>query len=65
PARRDLGGIAAQHGLGATPYFSLKDGQARIDAVVWKGVFGRLRLRGEISGVSRPSTGSGPRPTSP
>ncbi len=26
-------------------YFSLKDANARIDAVIWKGVFGRLRTR--------------------
>jgi exodeoxyribonuclease VII large subunit len=28
-------------------YFSLKDQGARIDAVIWKGVFGRLRVRPE------------------
>jgi exodeoxyribonuclease VII large subunit len=28
-------------------YFSLKDQSARIDAVIWKGVFGRLRIRPE------------------
>jgi len=26
-------------------YFSLKDDRAKIDAVVWKGVFGRLRFK--------------------
>jgi exodeoxyribonuclease VII large subunit len=28
-------------------YFSLKDASARIDAVIWKGVFGRMRVRPE------------------
>jgi exodeoxyribonuclease VII large subunit len=28
-------------------YFSLKDASARIDAVIWKGVFGRMRIRPE------------------
>ncbi len=28
-------------------YFSLKDAGAKIDAVVWKGVFGRLKFKPE------------------
>jgi exodeoxyribonuclease VII large subunit len=28
-------------------YFALKDNSARIDAVIWKGVFGRMRVRPE------------------
>ena len=42
--RGEISGYRGQHGSGHA-YFSLKDGQARIDAVVWKGVFGRLRQR--------------------
>jgi exodeoxyribonuclease VII large subunit len=42
--RGEISGYRGPHGSGHA-YFSLKDGQARIDAVVWKGVFGRLRQR--------------------
>ena len=28
-------------------YFALKDESARIDAVIWKGVFGRMRIKPE------------------
>jgi len=42
--RGEISGYRGQHGSGHA-YFSLKDGQARIDAVVWKGVFGRLRQK--------------------
>jgi exodeoxyribonuclease VII large subunit len=38
--------IAGPHSSGHV-YFSLKDASARIDAVIWKGVFGRLRFRPE------------------
>ncbi|WP_185156985.1 exodeoxyribonuclease VII large subunit, partial [Methylobacterium symbioticum] len=41
--RGEISGYRGPHGSGHA-YFSLKDGQARIDAVVWKGVFGRLPL---------------------
>ena len=42
--RGEISGYRGQHGSGHA-YFSLKDGQARIDAVVWKGVFSRLRQK--------------------
>ncbi|MGH1572656.1 exodeoxyribonuclease VII large subunit [Methylobacterium sp. P31] len=42
--RGEISGYRGQHGSGHA-YFSLKDGQARIDAVVWKGTFGRLRQK--------------------
>ena len=42
--RGEISGYRGPHGSGHA-YFSLKDGQARIDAVVWKGVFGRLRQK--------------------
>ncbi len=42
--RGEISGFRGVHGSGHA-YFSLKDGQARIDAVVWKGVYGRLRQK--------------------
>ncbi|WP_419953819.1 exodeoxyribonuclease VII large subunit [Methylobacterium sp.] len=42
--RGEISGYRGQHGSGHA-YFSLKDGTARIDAVVWKGTFNRLRQR--------------------
>ncbi|KQP29566.1 exodeoxyribonuclease VII large subunit [Methylobacterium sp. Leaf104] len=42
--RGEISGFRGQHGSGHA-YFSLKDGSARIDAVVWKGTFNRLRQR--------------------
>ncbi|MGU3362317.1 exodeoxyribonuclease VII large subunit [Methylobacterium sp. M6A4_1b] len=42
--RGEISGFRGQHSSGHA-YFSLKDGSARIDAVVWKGTFNRLRQR--------------------
>ncbi|KQP67739.1 exodeoxyribonuclease VII large subunit [Methylobacterium sp. Leaf112] len=42
--RGEISGFRGQHGSGHA-YFSLKDGTARIDAVVWKGTFARLRQK--------------------
>ena len=42
--RGEISGFRGVHGSGHA-YFSLKDGQARIDAVVWKGVYGKLRQK--------------------
>ena len=42
--RGEISGFRGQHGSGHA-YFSLKDGNARIDAVVWKGTFNRLRQK--------------------
>ncbi|MFD0935476.1 exodeoxyribonuclease VII large subunit, partial [Methylobacterium trifolii] len=42
--RGEISGYRGQHGSGHA-YFSLKDGNARIDAVVWKGSFNRLRQK--------------------
>ncbi|MGU3539691.1 exodeoxyribonuclease VII large subunit [Methylobacterium sp. A54F] len=42
--RGEISGYRGQHGSGHA-YFSLKDGSARIDAVVWKGTFNRLRQK--------------------
>ncbi|MDQ0511254.1 exodeoxyribonuclease VII large subunit [Ancylobacter amanitiformis] len=44
--RGEISGYRGPHSSGHA-YFSLKDANARIDAVVWKGVFGRLRLKPE------------------
>ncbi|QIB33806.1 exodeoxyribonuclease VII large subunit [Ancylobacter pratisalsi] len=44
--RGEISGYRGPHSSGHA-YFSLKDTNARIDAVVWKGVFGRLRLKPE------------------
>lgn len=42
--RGEISGFRGVHGSGHA-YFSLKDGAAKIDAVVWKGVLGRLRQK--------------------
>ncbi|MDF9792119.1 exonuclease VII large subunit [Methylorubrum extorquens] len=42
--RGEITGYRGPHGSGHA-YFSLKDGSAKIDAVVWKGVLGRLRQK--------------------
>lgn len=42
--RGEISGYRGRHGSGHA-YFSLKDGTARIDAVVWKGTFTRLRQK--------------------
>ncbi|WP_375466154.1 exodeoxyribonuclease VII large subunit [uncultured Methylobacterium sp.] len=42
--RGEISGYRGPHGSGHA-YFSLKDGSARIDAVVWKGTFNRLRQK--------------------
>ncbi|GLK71967.1 exodeoxyribonuclease VII large subunit [Ancylobacter dichloromethanicus] len=44
--RGEISGYRGPHSSGHA-YFSLKDQNARLDAVVWKGVFGRLKLRPE------------------
>ncbi|WP_342359153.1 exodeoxyribonuclease VII large subunit [Terrarubrum flagellatum] len=42
--RGEISGYRGPHSSGHV-YFSLKDANARIDAVIWKGVFGRLRFK--------------------
>ncbi len=42
--RGEISGYRGPHSSGHA-YFSLKDDRAKIDAVVWKGVFGRLRFK--------------------
>ncbi|UMY18142.1 exodeoxyribonuclease VII large subunit [Methylobacterium organophilum] len=42
--RGEISGYRGPHGSGHA-YFSLKDGTAKIDAVVWKGVLSRLRQK--------------------
>ena len=44
--RGEISGYRGPHSSGHV-YFSLKDAGAKIDAVIWKGVFGRLRFRPE------------------
>lgn len=44
--RGEVSGYRGPHSSGHC-YFSLKDEKARIEAVVWKGVFGRLRFKPE------------------
>jgi len=44
--RGEISGFRGQHSSGHA-YFSLKDGAARIDAVIWRGTFNRLRQRPE------------------
>ncbi|MGL4495528.1 MAG: exodeoxyribonuclease VII large subunit, partial [Beijerinckiaceae bacterium] len=44
--RGEVSGYRGPHSSGHV-YFTLKDQNARIDAVIWKGVFGRLRIRPE------------------
>ena len=44
--RGEVSGYRGPHSSGHV-YFTLKDQNARIDAVIWKGVFGKLRFRPE------------------
>jgi exodeoxyribonuclease VII large subunit len=44
--RGEISNYRGSHSSGHV-YFSLKDQGARIDAVIWRGVFGRLRVRPE------------------
>ena len=44
--RGEVSGYKGPHGSGHV-YFALKDASARIDAVIWKGVFGRMRIKPE------------------
>jgi exodeoxyribonuclease VII large subunit len=44
--RGEISGYRGQHSSGHA-YFSLKDDRARIDAVIWKGTFPRIRFRPE------------------
>ncbi|MCO6185530.1 exodeoxyribonuclease VII large subunit [Rhizobium sp. L1K21] len=44
--RGEISGYRGPHSSGHA-YFALKDDRARIDAVIWKGVFGRLKFRPE------------------
>ncbi len=44
--RGEISGYKGPHSSGHC-YFALKDESARIDAVVWKGVFGRMRIKPE------------------
>lgn len=44
--RGEISGYRGQHSSGHA-YFSLKDDRARIDAVIWKGTFSRIKFRPE------------------
>ena len=44
--RGEISGYRGPHSSGHC-YFSLKDEGARIDAVIWRGVFGRIRFKPE------------------
>ena len=44
--RGEISGYKGPHGSGHV-YFALKDQTAKIDGVIWKGVFGRMRIKPE------------------
>jgi exodeoxyribonuclease VII large subunit len=44
--RGEISGYKGPHGSGHV-YFALKDQSAKIDGVIWKGVFGRMRVKPE------------------
>jgi len=44
--QREISGYRGPHSSGHV-YFSIKDSSAKIDAVMWKGVFGRVKFRPE------------------
>ncbi len=44
--RGEISGYRGPHSSGHV-YFSIKDQNAKIDAVIWKGVFGKLKFRPE------------------
>lgn len=53
--RGEISGFRGQHSSGHA-YFSIKDQKARMDAVVWKGVFNRLKFKPE-EGMEMIATG--------
>jgi exodeoxyribonuclease VII large subunit len=53
--RGEISGFRGQHSSGHA-YFSIKDERARMDAVVWKGVFNRLKFKPE-EGMEMIATG--------
>ena len=52
--RGEISGFRGQHSSGHC-YFTLKDDQAGIDAVIWKTTWPRLRFKPEPPGGSPPS----------
>lgn len=44
--RGEISGFRGQHSSGHA-YFALKDEKARIDAIIWRGVFGKLKFKPE------------------
>lgn len=44
--RGEISGFRGQHGSGHA-YFSMKDEKARLEAVIWKGVYNRLKVKPE------------------
>src|SRR3954469_21466163 len=44
--RGEISGYRGPHSSGHC-YFAIKDEGARLDAVIWKGVFGRMRIKPE------------------
>ncbi|MEM8839898.1 MAG: exodeoxyribonuclease VII large subunit [Pseudomonadota bacterium] len=44
--RGEISGFRGQHGSGHA-YFALKDERARLEAVIWRGVYGRLKTKPE------------------
>ena len=44
--RGEISGYRGPHSSGHC-YFALKDDKAKIEAVIWKGAFGRLRFKPE------------------
>ena len=54
--RGEISGYRGPHSSGHA-YFGLKDDGARIDAVIWKGMFGRMRIKPEEGWKSSPPAG--------
>ncbi len=44
--RGEVSGFRGPHGSGHS-YFSIKDSKAKIDAIIWKGVWGKLKIKPE------------------
>jgi len=53
--RGEISGFRGQHGSGHA-YFALKDEKARLEAVIWKGVYNRLNVKPE-EGLEMIATG--------
>ena len=62
--RGEISGYRGPHSSGHA-YFALKDDRAKLEAVIWKGTFGRMRVKPEEASTSSCPASSRPLPGLP